>query len=80
MPLYDFLKNNLFLVVLCLHCCVWAFSSCGEQGLLFLAVHGLLTVVASLLVEQSRHTGLQQLQHKGSVVEALGFWSSVVVA
>ena len=30
---------NQFLVVLGL-CCVWAFSSCNEQGLLFLAVHG----------------------------------------
>ena len=28
-----------------------AFSSCSEQGLLFVAVHGLLTVVASLAVE-----------------------------
>ena len=80
MPLYDFLKNNLFLVVLCLHCCVWAFSSCGEQGLLFLAVHGLLTNGFSCCGTESRHTGLQQLQHKGSVVAALGFWSSVVVA
>ena len=28
------------------------FSSCGEQGLLFVAVCGLLTVVASLVAEQ----------------------------
>ena len=28
-----------------------AFSSCGERGLLFVAVCGLLTVVASLVVE-----------------------------
>ena len=41
----------LFLAVLGLHCCVWAFSSCGEQGLLFVAVHGLLIVVASLVAE-----------------------------
>ena len=34
-----------------LHCCVWAFSSCGEQGLLFVAVPGLLIAVASLVVE-----------------------------
>ena len=27
------------------------FSSCGEQGLLFVAVHGLLIVVASLVAE-----------------------------
>ena len=26
-----------------------AFSSCGEQGLLFVAVHGLLIAVASLV-------------------------------
>ena len=41
----------LFLAVLGLRCCAWAFSSCGEQGLLFSAVHGLLTAVASLAVE-----------------------------
>ena len=27
------------------------FSSCGEQGLLFVAVHGLLIAVASLVAE-----------------------------
>ena len=47
---------NLFiylfiLAVLGLCCCSWAFSSCGEQGLLFVAVHGLLIVVASLVAE-----------------------------
>ena len=31
----------LFLAVLGLHCCTWAFSSCGEWGLLFAVVHGL---------------------------------------
>ena len=41
----------LFLAVLGHHCCAWAFSSCGEQGLLFVAVCRLLTVVASLVVE-----------------------------
>ena len=34
-----------------LPCHVWAFSSCSEQGLLFLVVHGLLIAVASLVVE-----------------------------
>ena len=29
-----------------LRCCVWAFSSCGERGLLFIAVCRLLTAVA----------------------------------
>ena len=41
----------LFLAALGLHCCVRAFSSCGERGLLFLAVHGLLIAVATLVVE-----------------------------
>ena len=33
-----------------LHCFAWGFSSCGERGLLFAAVHGLI-VVASLVAE-----------------------------
>ena len=41
----------LFMAVLGLHCCVQAFSSCIKRGLLFVAVHGLLIVVASLVVE-----------------------------
>ena len=39
------------LAALCLGCCTRAFSSCGEQGLLFFAVRGLLIAVASLVVE-----------------------------
>ena len=35
----------------CLCCCTWTFSSCGERGLLFIAVRGFLTAVASLVVE-----------------------------
>ena len=31
--------------------CEQAFSSCGDRGLLFIAVHWLLIVVASLVVE-----------------------------
>ena len=30
-------------------CCARAFSGCGEQGLLFIAVRGLLIAVASLV-------------------------------
>ena len=41
----------LFLAALGLHCCTRAFSSCGEWGLLFVAVCGLLTAVASLVAE-----------------------------
>ena len=44
-----FLKLIYFFIFIALglHCCRWAFSSCGEQGLLFTEVCGLLTVVAS---------------------------------
>ena len=41
----------LFLAALGHGCCVWAFSSCSEQGLLFVAVCRLLIVVASVVVE-----------------------------
>ena len=41
----------LFLAVFSLRCCAWAFSSCGERGLLFVAVRGLLIAVVSLVVE-----------------------------
>ena len=40
-----------FLAALGLRCCTWAFSSCSEQGLLFVAVRGLLIAVASPVVE-----------------------------
>ena len=39
---FFFKKNYLFLAALGLCCCVPAFSGCGEQTLLFVAVHGLL--------------------------------------
>ena len=42
---------NLFLAVLGLRCCAWALSSCGERGLLFNVVRGLLIVVASLVAD-----------------------------
>ena len=41
----------LFLAALDLHCCAQAFSSCGERGLLFVAVRGLLIEVASVVAE-----------------------------
>ena len=46
----------LFLAVLGLRCCARAFSSCSEQGLLFIEVHRLLFAVASLVAEH-RLTG-----------------------
>ena len=48
----DLIYLFLFLATLGLRCCVCAFSSCGEWGLLFVAVRGLLIVVASLVAEQ----------------------------
>ena len=41
----------LFLVVLDLHCCIWAFSSCSKRGPLFVVVGGRLIAVVSLVVE-----------------------------
>ena len=41
----------LFWAALGLRCCAWAFSGCGERGLLFGAVRGLLIAVASLVAE-----------------------------
>ena len=59
---FVFLKNllfiYLFLAALGLCCCACAFSSCGELGLLFVMVRGLL--IAGLLLLRSsgsRHTG-----------------------
>ena len=49
--LFCFVFLNLFLAALGLHCCARAFSSCGEGGLLFVAVHRLLIEVASLVAE-----------------------------
>ena len=80
-----FFLINLFIYLLAelgLCCCVWAFSSCGERRLLFVAVRGLLIAVASLVVEHGLQVcGLQQLWHVGSVVVAHGLQStgSVVV-
>ena len=72
------------LAVLGLRCYVWAFSSCGEQGLLFVAVRGLLIAVASLVADHGLQAHrLQYLRHVGSVVAALGLQgarASVVVA
>ena len=49
--MYLFIFIDLLLAVLGLHCCAQAFSSCGESGLLFIVVRGLLIVVASVVVE-----------------------------
>ena len=49
---FNFIYYCLFLAVSGLRCCVQAFSSCGNRGLLFVAVRGLLTAVASLVAER----------------------------
>ena len=59
-----FIFMYLFLAALGLRCRVLASSSCGEQGLLFIVVRGLLIAVASLCC----------------VARALGAQASVVVA
>ena len=46
-----FLNKFIYFLFLGLCCCVRAFSSCGDWGLLFIAVHGLLIAVASLVAE-----------------------------
>ena len=53
--IYLFLKEiylfYLFLAALGLCCCIRAFSSCRERGLISVVLHGLLIAVASLAVE-----------------------------
>ena len=67
----------LILAALGLRCCMRAFSRCGERGLLFIVVRGLLIAVASLVVEHGLQArGLQQLWHSGSVVVARGLQSA----
>ena len=57
---FFFFLINLFLAELGLPCCAQAFPSCGERGLLFLAVRGLLIEVASFVAELGLYVhGLQ---------------------
>ena len=49
---FIYLFIYLFMAVLGLSFCARALSSCGERGLLFVAVHRLLIAVASLVAEQ----------------------------
>ena len=49
--IYLFIFGCVGFSLLGLRCCVQAFSSCGERGLLFVVVHGLLIAVASLVSE-----------------------------
>ena len=68
--LFFFFLNKFiyFLAVLGLRCCARAFSSCGEQGLLFVAVRGLLIAVAF-------RCGARALGVRASVVATRGLSS-----
>ena len=53
--------------------CARAFSSCGKWGPLFIAVHGPLTIVASLVAEHRLQT--RRLSNCGSWAHLLrGMW------
>jgi len=52
----ELLKKFYFWLCWVLIAVEWAFSSCGEWGLLLVAVCGLVVVVASLVVDQSLGT------------------------
>ena len=59
----------LLLAALGLRCCTRAFSTCGEQGLLFVVVRRLLVAVASRFRARALGT-------RASVVVALKLWLS----
>ena len=63
----------LFLAVLSPRFCARAFSSCGEQGTLFIAVRGPLAIAASLVAEHRLQT--RRLSSCGSRAQFLrGMW------
>ena len=63
----------IFLAVLGFRFCARAFSSCGKQGPLFIAVRGPLTIVASLVAEHRLQS--RRLSSCGSRAQLLrGMW------
>ena len=61
------------MAVLGLRFCARAFSSCGKWGPLFIAVHGSLTIAASLVTEHRLQT--RRLSSCGSWTQLLrGMW------
>ena len=61
------------MAVLGLRFCARALSSCGKWGPLFIAVHGPLTIAASLVVEHRLQT--RRLSNCGSQAQLLhGMW------
>ena len=57
------------MAVLGLRFCTRAFSSCGKRGPLFIAVHGPLTIAASLVAEHRLQT--RRLSNCGSRAQLL---------
>ena len=75
--LFNYLFNYLFifLAVLGLRFCARAFSSCGKRGPLFIAVHGPLTIAASLVGgTSSRRAGSVAVAHGPSCSAACGIF------
>ena len=69
---YEFIY--LFMAVLGLRFCARAFSSCGERAPLFIAVHGPLTIAASLVAEHRLQ--MRRLSSCGSQAQLLrGMWN-----
>ena len=67
--LFFYLFIYLFMAVLGLRFCARAFSSCGERGPLFIAVHGPLVIAASLVAEHRLQT--RRLSSCGSRAQPL---------
>ena len=73
---FIYLFIYLFLAALGHCCCTWAFPRCGQKGLLFIAVCGLLVVVASLVAEHGLQAcglsswGSRALEHRLSSCDA----------
>ena len=69
----SFIYLFIFMTVLGLRFCARAFSSCGKWGPLFIAVHGPLTIAASLVAEHRLQT--RRLSNCGSRAQLLrGMW------
>ena len=59
------------MTVLGLHCCAWAFSSCGKQGLLLVAVCRPLITMGSLVAGAWASVGMvPRLKSTGSIAVA----------
>ena len=70
--LWVYLFIYLFMAVLGLRFCARAFSSCGKRGPLFIAVHGPLTVAASLVAEHRLQTrGLSNCGSRAQLLRSM---------